>query len=135
MTDQLDLDLARLDEAEARLTQRAEVRGELRARRARRRELRRRLLGKPTLVPGLALAGTLVLLVTLGLSGGDLSSWPRALALLALAAIFLAPPLIAGRAFRMEGTTTLAAAAAATLGLQLILTFAVAFLLLGLGPA
>ena len=135
MTDQLDHDLAVLDEAEARLDERARARRQARARRERRSALRRRWLGIPVRVAGLALAGSAALVGLLSASGGDLSAWPGPLALLALALVFAAPAALAARMARRKGTAMAAAAALGALGMQLALTFLVAFLLLGLGPS
>jgi hypothetical protein len=126
--------LTQLDEAEQRLDERAQERDAVRERRRRRRELRRRLMGDPVRVPALALAGTAVLAVVLSASGGDLSSWPQALALLTIAAIFFGPAALAWRLARARGARIAGPLAVTTFGLQLLLTFAIAFLLLGLGP-
>jgi hypothetical protein len=130
----IDDALAQLDEAEQRLAERAVERDAARERHRRRRELRRRLMGDPVRVPALALAGTVVLVEVLSQSGGNLSSWPRALALVALAVILFGPAALARWLARGRGPLIAGSLAAATLGLQLVLTFLIAFLLLGLGP-
>jgi hypothetical protein len=130
----IDDALTQLDEAEQRLTERAEERDAARERLRRRRELRRRLMGDPVRVPALAAAGSALLVGLLSASGGDLSSWPHALALLAITVIFLGPAALAGWLARARGAQIAGSLAVATFGLQLLLTFAVAFLLLGLGP-
>jgi hypothetical protein len=93
------------------------------------------LLGLPVRVAGLAVAGSAALVGLLSASGGDLSDWPGPLAILALALVFVAPAAIAARLARRKGAAVAAAAALTTLGMQLALTFLVAFLLLGLGPS
>lgn len=135
VTDQLDRALAALDQAEARLAERARVRHGARERREHQRELRRRWLEGPGRIPALALAGTVVLVVMLAASGGDLSGWPYAAALAAEAAVFVAPAAIAGLLWRDAGAALAVAAALAVLGLQLTFTFVGAFLVLHLGPA
>lgn len=138
MTDQLDRELAAVDLAEERLVQRAHARREMRERRAmrdHRRALLRHRLGSAASVAELAVAGTVGLVALLTLSGGDLSGWPRVLALPTVTAAFLAPAAVAGRRARANGTFLAAAAAIATFGLQVMLTFWIAFLLLGAGPA
>jgi hypothetical protein len=128
-------DLENLDRAEARLSERAAVRSVARETRERRRALRRRLLGTPVQVLGLALGGTVVLSVALARPTGDLSSWSGAAALAFVAAVFLVPAALAGWLSRGRGGAYATAVGLATLGLQLALTFGIAFLLLGLGPA
>jgi hypothetical protein len=130
----IDDALTELDEAEQRLAERAQERDAARERRERRRELRRRLMGDPVRVPALALAGTAVLVVVLSSSGGDLSSWPHALALLTIAVIFVGPAALAWWLARARGAQVAGPLAVATFGVQLVLTFAIAFLLLGFGP-
>jgi hypothetical protein len=125
----IDDDLADLERAERRLDERALARTAARERRERRRALLRTLLGAPVQVVLLALAGTVVVCGGLELAGGDLSSWPDGAALAAVIAAFALPAVIVGALSRS------AAAALATFGLQLALTFGVAFTLLGLGPA
>jgi hypothetical protein len=124
----LDDDLADLDRAERRLDERALVRTAARERRERRRAFRRMLLGTPVQVVVLALLGTVVVAGGLALAGGDLGHWPDAAALAAVVAAFVVPAAIAAALSRS------ALAAVATFGLQLALTFGVAFVLLGLGP-
>ena len=131
---EIDLDLAAVEHAEARLDERAQARAEARARRERRRELMGGSVELVTLVLPLATGATVVLVILLALSGGDLSGWPRPLAILAALAFFAAPAGIAARRWRGREWWEAAAAAVATLGVQLALTFGVAFLLLGLGP-
>jgi hypothetical protein len=135
MASRVEEDLEQLDRAEQRLSERSAVRSAAREKRERRRELRRRLLGTPVQVLGLAVLGTVALVVMLSASGGDLSSWSGAVALLALVAVFVVPALLAALFARSNGVAYSLAVAVATLGLQLALTFGVAFLLLGLGPA
>jgi hypothetical protein len=135
MASRVEEDLEQLDRAEQRLSERSAVRSAAREKRERRRELRRRLLGTPVQVLGLAVLGTVALVVMLSASGGDLARWPSAAALLAVVAVFLVPALLAGLFARSNGMAYSLATAVATLGLQLALTFGVAFLLLGLGPS
>ncbi|MEA2495908.1 MAG: hypothetical protein QOJ29_3819 [Thermoleophilaceae bacterium] len=134
MASRVEEDLADLDRAEQRLDERALVRGAAREKREHRRDLRRRLLGTPVQVLGLAVLGTVALVVMLSASGGDLSSWPGAVATLAMAGVFVVPAALVAALARSSGAAYAIASAMATLGLQLALTFGVAFLLLGLGP-
>jgi hypothetical protein len=124
----IDDDLADLDRAERRLDERALARGAARERRERRRAFMRSLLGAPLQVVVLALLGTALVAGGLEAAGGDLGDWSGALALVALVAGFVVPAAIAGALSRSL------VAAMATFGLQLALTFGVAFVLLGLGP-
>lgn len=139
VTDQLDRDFADLDREAAHRAERARARGHARTRRETKREhhreSRRRLRGSPASVPALAVAGTVALVAMLWASGGDLSGWPYPLALAAVAAIFVAPAVLAWRLARAGGAVAAAAAALTTLGLQLTLTFFGAFLLLHAGPS
>jgi hypothetical protein len=134
VTDLLDRDLATLDEVDARLEERSRTRRQARERRERRRLLVQQWLGNPVRVPLLALAGTVVLEVMLSASGGDLSTWSEPLALAALTMVFLGPAAFAGRLARSRGRVTALTAGVTTFGLQLLLTFVGAFLILGAGP-
>jgi hypothetical protein len=134
MASRVEEDLARHDLAERRMAERSAVRSAAREKREHWRELRRRLLGTPVQVVGLALAGTIILVTLLQANGGDLSSWPSATGTLALIAVFVVPALVVGALARSSGAAYALASGLATLGLQLALTFGVAFLLLGLGP-
>jgi hypothetical protein len=131
---QIDIDLAAVERAEAHLDERARVRAEARARRERRRELAGGSVELAMLALPLATAATVLLVIVLALSGGDLSGWPRPLAVLVGLATVAAPAGVAARRWRERGRWEAAAAAAATLGAQLVLTFGAAFVVLGLGP-
>ena len=128
MESRLDEDLADLERAERRLDERAVARTAARERRERRRAFVRTLLGTPVQVVALAVLGATVVAGGLELAGGDLAHWPDARALAAVVAVLLVPAAIAGALSRSV------LAAVATFGLQLALTFGVAFVLLGLGP-
>ena len=130
----LDLELAAVELAEERLDERARARAQARARRERRRELAGGSLELATLVLPLAAGATALLVILVTLSGGDLSGWTRPLAYVVALLVFVAPPALAARSWRGRGRWEAGAAAAATLGAQLILIFGVAFALLGFGP-
>ena len=132
---QIDMDLAAVERAEAHLAERARLRAQARERRERRRELAGGSVELAMLALPLAVAATVLLVIILALSGGDLSGWPRPLAAVVGVAILAAPASLAARRWRERGRWEAAAAAAATLGAQLVLTFGVAFGLLGFGPS
>ena len=128
-------ELAELDRAERRLDQRARLRAHARERRERRLEWRRRWLGDSVRVPALALAGAAALVLVVERAGGDLRDWPRAAAVAAFVAISVGPAALAGWLARASGGRLAVAVAVATFGAQLLITYGVAFALLGLGPA
>jgi hypothetical protein len=131
----IGVELAAVARAEKRLEERARARAETRARRERRRELAGGSLELATLALPLATGATVLLVLLVALSGGDLSACPRALAYLLGLAVWVGPPGLAAYRWRRRGRWEAATAAAATLGAQLTLTFGVAFVLLGLGPS
>jgi hypothetical protein len=121
--------LAAVEAAERRLIERSELR-----RRRRERASRRRRVGEPLLrLLGLPLAGAILLVAVLELAGGDLRDWPAAAAIATLAGGLLWPALLVAWRARHDGPLA-AGWAAGALGVQLLLTFGVALLLLGLGP-
>ena len=126
----MERDLDALEATELRLEARSRARREELERRARRRRLRLWILS-PVVLPAL---GATALVAVLEREGGDLGGWTDAQVALVLARAFLLPAASTAWLARRRGPVEALAWAVATVCVQVIFVFAVAFLLLGYGP-
>jgi hypothetical protein len=126
----MERDLDALEATELRLEARSRARREELERRARRRRLRLWILG-PVVLPAL---GATALVAMLEREGGDLGGWTDVQVALVLAGAFLLPAAVTAWLARRRGVFEALAWAVATICVQIVLVFAVAFLLLGYGP-